>query len=65
MSSLNAHILFFCLFVFSRADPVAYGSSQVRGLIRAVAADLHQSDNNSGSKLCLQPTPQLTTMQDP
>ena len=28
---------FFCLFAFSRATPVAYGGSQARGLIGAVA----------------------------
>ena len=43
------------LFVFSRAAPVAYGVSQARGLIRAVAASLHHSHShsNTGSKLCL------------
>ena len=54
---------FFCLFAFSRATPAAYGGFQVRGLIRAVAACLHHS--NAGSKLCLQPIPQLTAMPDP
>ena len=29
---------FFCLFVFSRATPTAFGGSQARGLIGAVAA---------------------------
>ena len=29
-----------CLFVFSRPAPEAYGGSQARGLIRAVAAGL-------------------------
>ena len=28
---------FFCLFAFSRAAPVAYGDSQIRGIIGAVA----------------------------
>ena len=37
---------FFCLF---RAVPVAYGSSQARGQIRAVAASLHHSHSNTGS----------------
>ena len=31
---------FVCLFVFSRAAPVAYGGSQARGLIRAVDTGL-------------------------
>ena len=40
---------FFGLFVFSRATPTAYGGSQARGLIRAVAARLHQAHGNTGS----------------
>jgi len=43
----------FCLFVFSRAALVAYGGSQVRGLIGAVAASLHHSHNNARSEPCL------------
>ena len=50
-------------FVFSRAAPVAYGGSQARGLIRAVAADLRHS--NAGSELRLRPTTQLTAMPHP
>ena len=45
--------LFFCLFAFSRATPVAYGGSRARGLIRAAAVSLCQSHSNAGSKLCL------------
>ena len=56
---------FFCLFAFSRAAPVAFGGSQARGLIRAVAAGLRQSHRNVGSKLRLQPTPQLMATPDP
>ena len=41
--------LFF--FFFLRAAPMAYGSSQGRGPIRAAAASLHHS--NVGSELCL------------
>ena len=33
--------IFFCLFVFFRATPTAYGGSQARGLIGAVATGLH------------------------
>ena len=46
---------FFFLFVFgfSRAAPVAYGGSQARGLIGAVAPSLYQSHSNSGSELRL------------
>ena len=45
--------------------PVAYGSSQTRGWIRAIAASLHHSHNNLGSKLHVWPTPQLRAMPDP
>ena len=41
---------FFCLF---RAAPTAYGGSQARGLIGAVAAGLRHSHSNTGSKPCL------------
>ena len=56
---------FLSFFAFSRASPVAYGGSQARGRIRAVAAGLHQSHSNSGSELHLQPTPQLKATPDP
>ena len=61
-------ILFWVFFVFlpfSRATPAAYGGSQARGLIGAVATSLHHSHSNAGSKPSLQPTPQLTTTLDP
>ena len=35
--------IFFCLFLLFRATPVAYGSCQDRGPIRAVAANLYHS----------------------
>ena len=60
----------FCLFVFasffafSRAAPAAYGGSQARGLIGAVATGLRQSHSNTGSELSLRPTPQLTATPD-
>ena len=44
---------FFCLFVFSRAAPVAHGGSQAKGLTGAVAADLCQTHSNTGSELHL------------
>ena len=50
----------FCLFVISWAAPAAYGGSQARGLIKAVAASLCQSHSNAGSEPRLQPTPQAT-----
>ena len=52
-------------FVFSRAAPMAYGGSQARGLIRAVATSLRQSHSNMGAGPRLKPTPQLTAMLDP
>ena len=46
------HNFFFSFsFVFSRAAPAAYGASQARGLIKAVAAGLCQSHSNVGSEL--------------
>ena len=44
---------------------MAYGDSQARGLIGAVAAGLHQSHSNRGSEPHLQPTTQLREMLDP
>ena len=58
-------IYLFCLFAFSRATPVAYGDSQARGLIGAVAAGLRQSHSNVGSQPHRQPTPQLTATPGP
>ena len=60
---------FFCLFClfafFSRAAPEAYGGSQPKGLIGAVATRLCHSHSNAGSEPHLQPTPQLTSTPDP
>ena len=58
---------FFCLFAFlpfSRAAPAAYGVSQARGRIGAVAASLHQSHSNVGPEPRLRPTPQLKATPD-
>ena len=55
----------FCLFAISWAAPAAYGGSQARGLIGAVATGLLQSHSNTGSKPRLQSTPQLTATPDP
>ena len=55
---------FFCLFAISWATPVAYGGSQARGPIGAVAASLCQSHSNAGSEPHLQPTPQLMATPD-
>ena len=57
--------LFICHFVFSRAAPTAYGGSQARGRIGAVAAGLRQSHSNARSEPHLQPTSQLTATPDP
>ena len=43
----------------------AYGGSQARGLIGAIAAGLCQSHSNARSEPHLQLTPQLTAMLDP
>ena len=43
-----ASTFFFCRFAFSRAAPMAYGGSQARDLILAVAAGLHQSHSQCG-----------------
>ena len=64
------YIFVFCLFVvvvvaISWAAPTAYGGSQARGLIGAVATGLHHSHNNAGSKPRLRPTPRLTATPDP
>ena len=56
----------FCLFAFSRAAPAAYGGSQARGPIGAVATGLRQSHSNAGSEPPrLQPTPQPTAAPNP
>ena len=59
-------LFYFIVFLsFFGAAPAAYGGSQARGLIGAVAAGLCQSHSNVGSEPSLQPTPQLTAMPDP
>ena len=58
-------VCLFCLFAISWAASVADGGFQARGPIGAVAASLHQSLSNVGSKPSLQPTPQLTATLDP
>ena len=64
----NCKLLFFVIFNFFmsfRATLSAYGGSQARGRIRAVAAGLHHSHRNARSKLHLRPTPQLTATPGP
>jgi len=56
---------FFCLFAISWAALTAYGGSQARGRIGAVAAGLYQSHSNARSEPRLRPTPQLTATPNP
>ena len=66
ITKLRFFFSFFYLFILVfRAITVAYGGSQARGLIGAVAAGLRHSHNNAISELCLRSTPQLTAMPDP
>ena len=58
-------ILFIYFFVFLGPQLGVYGGSQVKGWIGAVAAGLRCNHSNAGSKLCLQPTPQLMATMDP
>ena len=68
--SFSFSFFFFCLFVvvvvivvaISCAAPAAYGGSQARGRIGAVATSLRQSHSNAGSESRLQP--QLTATPD-
>ena len=65
-AGLSFYLIIYYYYYFAfRATPRAYGGSQARGLIRAVAAGLHQSHSSARAELHLQPTPQLTAMQDP
>ena len=61
----NWKTIFCVFFAISWAAPMAYGGSQARGQMGAVASGLNQSHSNMGSEPLLQPTPQLTAMQDP
>ena len=53
------------LFAISWAAPAAYGGSEARGQIGAVATSLCQNHSNARSEPCLQPIPQLMAMLDP
>ena len=58
-------LFFFGLFAISRATPSAYGGSQARVGIRAIAAGLCHSHSDVGAEQRLQPTPQLKATPDP
>ena len=60
----NNITFFFLSFVFPRATPAAYGGSQARDPVGAVAAGLHHSHRNARSEPLLRPTPQLKAMLD-
>ena len=63
MHSIKIHRInyFFFTFCLFRAVPGAYGGSQARGLIGAVAASLCHCHSNARSELRLQPTSTYTT----
>ena len=54
----------YLLFLF-RAAPMAYGGSQARGPVGAVAIGLRHRHSNARSEPRLRPTPQLTATLDP
>ena len=62
---LSGLFVFFLSFCFFRVTHAAYGVSQARDPIQAVAAGLHYSHGRAGSEPCLQPTPQLMARLDP
>ena len=62
IQSSSSYLLLFLLF---RAAPAAYGSSQARGQIRAIATGLRHSHSNAGSKSRLRPASQLMAMPNP
>ena len=64
---IKGGVLFVFVFVFLlfRAAPMAYGVSQARGQIGAIATSLHHSHSNIRSGPYLPPIPQLTATPDP
>ena len=58
--------LVFCFcFCFLRAAPVAFGNSQARGQIGAVADGLYHTHSKARSEPFLQPTSKFTATPDP
>ena len=62
---VSFYLFIYCLFAILRAAPTAYGGSQARDPIRAIAAGLHHSHSHTRSEPHLRPTPQLTATLDP
>ena len=62
LGGILIYLFICCLF---RAAPAAYGGSQARDLIQAIAAGLHHSHSNARSELLLRPTTQLRATLDP
>ena len=61
-------VFWFCpcfILLFFMAARTAYGGSQARGGIRAVAVGLYHSHSNEGSEPHLQPMLTLVAMPDP
>ena len=61
---LHLRVFFFFFFCLFRVALAAYGGAHARGRIGAVAAGLHNSHSNTGSKPHLQPIPELIAMPD-
>ena len=57
-------VFFFFFFALFWGGGLFFGFCAAGMRIGAVAAGLHQSHSNVGSKLSLQPTPQLTATPD-
>ena len=64
-TTLKFFVVVVVVVAISWAPPAAYGGSQARGRIGAVATGLRQSHSNAGSEPHLRPTPQLTATPDP
>ena len=65
LSSFPKIFLSFFFFLLFRGALAAYGVSQARGRIGAIASRRCHSHSKAGSKPCLQTTPELTAMTDP
>ena len=61
----NIICFLFCFVSLFRAEATAYGGSQARGRIGAVASDLCHSHSKTGSEPGMQPTSEFTATSDP